>query len=156
MAGGEKRKRGKKTLTKAQLAFASSPKVIFSTPRATGKVKHTLALLINPTFSLAVAFSEIHKGKSRFRQRNAALSDFSFQMNSKMASPFPKPRKSKQKRKAIYRENKILSHDLYNWAYTLFTAQKPFTKKKTKKLISQNHLSLVFHDFYGLLQNTVT
>lgn len=58
-----------------------------------------------------------------------------------------------KKRKAIYRENKILS-TVCTIGPIHYLLHKSHLQKT--KLISQNHLSLVFHDFYRLLPNTVT
>lgn len=55
-----------------------------------------------------------------------------FSYNSKMSPVTSIPRKTKTK-KAIYRENKSLSHVLYNWAYTLFTVQSQIQKQNKKK-----------------------
>lgn len=119
-------------------------------------MKYTLALLINSTFSLAIALSEIQQGNQGSVKGMQLLVTSVFRTPRwPHLSPYQeKQKKPKPKqKKAIYRENKIHSHSLYNWAYTLFTAQKQFTKNKT----SQNHLpSLVFHDFYRLRQKTVT
>lgn len=62
-----------------------------------------------------------------------ALGDFvsrSFQMSCETVSASPIPRKRKI---AIYRENTILSQGLYNWAYTLFTAQSRIRIQKGKQ-----------------------
>ena len=67
-----------------------------------------------------------------------ALGDFvshSLQMNCETVSASPIPRKRKI---AIYRENKILSQGLYNWAYTLFTAQSRIQIQNGKKWKKKN------------------
>lgn len=51
-----------------------------------------------------------------------ALGDFVSQFSVELQDSFTFPHTKKRKKIAIYRENKILSHGLYNWAYTLFTA----------------------------------
>lgn len=98
------------------------------------RVEYTLKLLINPTFlssssPVSVQFSrEIKVGQDKGML--PALGDFvscSFQLNCRIVSPSPFQEKEKI---AIYRENKILSHGLYNWAYTLFTAQSLIQNKK--------------------------
>lgn len=62
--------------------------------RATGEAKHTLALLINSTFSLAVALSEDQQG-SKGSDKGMQHSDFS--LDELQDSPFPIPRKKKKK-----------------------------------------------------------
>lgn len=67
-----------------------------------------------------------------------ALGDFvshSFQMSCETVSASPIPRKRKI---AIYRENKILSQGLYNWAYTLFTAQSRIQIQNGKKKFTRS------------------
>lgn len=116
------------------------------------RVEHTLKLLINPTFlSGSSPFSVQFSGEIKVGQDKGmlpALGDFvsrSFQLNCRIVSPSPLKEKEKEKI-AIYRENKILSHGLYNWAYTLFTAQSLIQKKRNSlsQQKTNRHSSFLF------------
>lgn len=54
----------------------------------------------------------------------------SLYLNCRIDLTSPHHEKNKTKIITIYRENKFLSHSLYNWAYTLFTARSLIQKKK--------------------------
>lgn len=67
---------------------------------------------------------------------------FEFELQDSFTFTIPKKKKNPNKKNhkktiAIYRENKILSRGLYNWAYTLFTAQS-LIQKKNISLSRQN------------------
>lgn len=92
---------------------------------------------MKPTFLTSSSpFSVNSRGEIKVGQDKGmlpALGDFvsrSLQLNCRIVSPFPIPRK--RKNSYIHRENKILSHGLYNWAYTLFTVQSLIQIKKEK------------------------
>lgn len=116
--------------------------------RAHTEVTHqsNISLWQQPFLS-AVQFSgEIKVGQDKGML--PALGDFvsrSFQLNCRIVSPSPLKEKEKEKI-AIYRENKILSHGLYNWAYTLFTAQSLIQKKRNSlsQQKTNRHSSFLF------------
>lgn len=67
---------------------------------------------------------------------------FEFELQDSFTFTIPKKKKTQTKKNhkktiAIYRENKILSRGLYNWAYTLFTAQSLIQKKNITQSAKQ-------------------
>lgn len=141
----------KKTQRKAQPALAASRRVVLkrssqshlqkrATSHATKGEEYTLELLINPTCFTSSSPSSVQFKLDKTKECYQLLGTLSCSSTGTCERQFHLPhfKKKKKKKKSIYRENKVLSHGLYNWAYTLFTAQSLIQKKNVHSVGKAN------------------